>query len=199
MGLRIIAGVAGGRTLRAPRGSTTRPTSDRVREAIFSIVVSAMGELEGMRVLDLFAGSGALGLEALSRGAAHAVFVDHGRECRQVIEANVRALGFAGVQVLGVGVSHALELLRGQRFELVLADPPYATDLEPLMHQLAQSDTLQGQSMLVLEHGRKNQPPDGAGDLVLVGRRRYGDSMLSIYRRQADSCAAEAPAGDADR
>src|SRR5947208_7837179 len=120
--MRIIAGKWRGRILEAPPGMGTRPTADRVREALFSMLASRLGSFEELRVADLFAGSGALGLEALSRGAASATFVEQDPKAAAVIRRNAEKLG-AAVQVLG---GSALALPRAEPFDLVLADPPYS-------------------------------------------------------------------------
>src|SRR4051812_32358762 len=126
--MRITGGVNRSRALRAPRGTATRPTSDRVREALFGIL-GARFELSGLRVLDLYAGSGALAFEALSRGAAHATLVESGRDALEAIRANVEALKVATlVRVVGQPVERAIRGLaeKSEPFDLVLADPPYA-------------------------------------------------------------------------
>jgi 16S rRNA (guanine966-N2)-methyltransferase len=120
--MRIISGAWRGRTLEAPPGLATRPTADRVREALFSMLVSRLGSFEDLRVADLFAGSGALGFEALSRGAAHATFVESGAATAAVIRRNAAKLG-ADVKILG---GSALALSHAQPFDLIFADPPYA-------------------------------------------------------------------------
>ena len=122
--MRIIAGRFRGRPLQAPLGQATRPTADRVREALFSMLASRLGSFEGLRVADLYAGSGALGLEAISRGAAHATFVEKDPKAQAAIKANAAKLGITE-QVRTVGGS-ALSLPRSDGFDLVFADPPYA-------------------------------------------------------------------------
>lgn len=182
--MRIIGGQARGRTLRAPKGRATRPTSDRVREALFSVLVSRLGGLEGLRVLDLFAGSGALGLEALSRGAEAAVFVDHDRACAKVIRANAELLQLTDrCEVLAVRVAVGLQRIQasGQGFDLVLADPPYALDPAPLLDSLARSELLLPGALLVLEHPSKSAPPQVSGRLARDAVKRYGDTGLSFY------------------
>src|SRR5687767_14198505 len=122
--MRIIAGDWRGRVIESPPGLATRPTADRVRETLFSMLASRLGSLEGLRVADLFAGSGALGLEALSRGAAFACFVENNPKAASVIRANIADLGALDrVQVLG---GSALVLPKSDPFDLVFADPPYA-------------------------------------------------------------------------
>jgi 16S rRNA (guanine966-N2)-methyltransferase len=122
--MRIIAGQWRGRPLQAPAGVATRPTADRARETLFSMLVSRIGSFEGLRVADLFAGSGALGLEALSRGAAHATFVESDAAALRAIRANVTALEATDRATVQPG--SALSLPRGDPFDLVFADPPYA-------------------------------------------------------------------------
>lgn len=154
---------------------------------MFSIIISALGDLEGVRVLDLYAGSGALGLEALSRGGQEAVFIEQDRECARLIEVNAEALGLVDrCRVLPLRVKQGLSQLEGeeQRFGLVLADPPYADPLDPLLDRLGVSPVLDLGTLLVVEHGRKNLPPEAAGAHRLVSRRAYGDSMLSVYRAE---------------
>jgi 16S rRNA (guanine966-N2)-methyltransferase len=123
--MRIIAGTHRGRPIVAPKGDSTRPTADRVREALFSMLASRLGDFEGLRVLDLFAGSGALGLEALSRGAAHCTFVEQDRPALDALKTNIAKLGLAGTEVRATSV-----LALGpaaQPYDLILADPPYGT------------------------------------------------------------------------
>src|SRR5215468_8167293 len=129
--MRIVGGRLGGRTLAAPKSQNIRPTSDRLRESLFNILAHRYGEaITGARVLDLFAGTGALGLEAISRGAAFALFVDDGAEARALIRANVEALGLGGVtrifrrDATALGAAHPLE-----PFSLVFVDPPYGKGL----------------------------------------------------------------------
>ncbi len=124
--MRIIAGEWRGRKLVAPAGMQTRPTADRTRETLFSMLASRIGSFEGLRVADLYAGSGALGLEALSRGAAHATFVEQDRAAVKAIEANVAALG-AGNRI-AIRAMSALSLPSAELFDLVLADPPYSSE-----------------------------------------------------------------------
>lgn len=121
--MRIIAGVCRGRKLVAPPGMNTRPTADRTRETMFSMLASRLGGFEGLRVADLYAGSGALGLEALSRGAAEAVFVETDRGAVKAIEANIASLGLRGRTT--IRSLSAASLPTGQSFDLVFADPPY--------------------------------------------------------------------------
>jgi 16S rRNA (guanine966-N2)-methyltransferase len=177
--VRIVAGTRKGHRIAAPKGVVTRPTSDRVREALFSIV----GPVEGARVLDLFAGSGALGLEALSRGAASCLFVERDREAARVIQANLEKLRLAGAVVANRDVAPALrdERSRGRRFDLVLADPPYD---EWETHAGTLSDVLpeilEDAALVVVETSDRVEPEL---PLDLVTTRRYGSARITVFSR----------------
>jgi len=178
--VRIIAGSLGGRTIRAPRGDRTRPTADKVRQATFNILQSQVDPM-GKAVLDLYAGSGALGLEALSRGAARAVFVDHAAEAVRCIAANVRDLQVqAQTQILRAELPAALARIDGP-FDLVFIDPPYAAAAaEPALALLP--PLLAPDALVVVEHDRRSAPGAQIGPLSLRDRRRYGDTEVSFYR-----------------
>jgi len=182
--MRVIAGRFGGRRLAAPEGSATRPTSDRVREAVFSML-AALGGLDGWRVLDLFAGSGALGIEALSRGAGAVTFVELHEPARKVLKANLAALGLEGPEVRVRG-GDALDALAsaaawGERFDLVLVDPPYAAAgvLGPALGR-GLDGVLEPGGLVVCESGRRG--PIDLG-LPVERERRYGDTLIRIHRR----------------
>jgi 16S rRNA (guanine966-N2)-methyltransferase len=205
--MRIVAGSLGGRVLKAPPGAATRPTSEKVREAMFAI----LPEVAGARVLDLFAGSGALGLEALSRGAAHVTFVDSGKAAIAALRSNIAALGVAdratvvaGDAVAAAGRAPAAArtsasaclartsaclartsacLARtsaGLAWNLVLVDPPYATDLA-VRAALAAAPHVAADAVIVIEHDRRHAPPEAIGSLLRTDQRRYGDTWLSFY------------------
>ena len=174
---RIIAGVARGRRIQTPRGGATRPTSDRVREALFGSL-DARGALEGAVVLDLFAGSGALGLEAASRGAEQVVLVDNAREAVAVARSNAAALGLDGVRVVQAPV---LRYLSGQdvpRADLVLLDPPYALDEEALATVLTAVDRVTDEALVVVERDGRSPEPTWPQGWEPEGARRYGDTVL---------------------
>jgi 16S rRNA (guanine(966)-N(2))-methyltransferase RsmD len=175
----VIAGQFGGRKLHAPAGRGTRPTSDRVREALFSI----LGQLEGARVLDLFAGSGALALEALSRGAAEATLVDAAEAAIAAIERNVRALGVEA-DVRRMKATVFLERARrdGRQYDLVFLDPPYrqaSASAQALSGALV--PVLAPAARVVAESDRRS-PLEL--DLPLITTRRYGDTLISIHGRR---------------
>ncbi|HEU4532642.1 MAG TPA: 16S rRNA (guanine(966)-N(2))-methyltransferase RsmD, partial [Polyangiaceae bacterium] len=177
--MRIVAGSLGGRSLRAPRGHGTRPTPDRVREALFS----CLGPLDGARVLDLYAGTGALGLEALSRGAARAVFVESAAAALAVLRGNVADLGLADrALVVGRPVERARAALEPEGpFDLVVADPPYEmvrTGAAPrALGPLLAGGLLDAGARVVLEHASADAPPE-LPPLACYDRRRYGDTSL---------------------
>jgi 16S rRNA (guanine(966)-N(2))-methyltransferase RsmD len=181
--MRIVAGRARGRTLLAPKDDRmTRPTADRVRETLFNV----LGQyLDGERVLDLYAGTGALGLEAVSRGAGHAVLVDQDREAVKLCRANAESLGFtAEVEVLPLPVPRALAKLkeRGDVFQLVFSDPPYAARaLQATLEGLSGGLVASG-GTVVLEHGKEEAAPEQVGPFTRLDERRFGDTLVTLYR-----------------
>jgi 16S rRNA (guanine966-N2)-methyltransferase len=178
--MRVIAGRLGGRRLTAPRGLATRPTSDRVREALFS----ALGDVSGASVLDLYAGTGALGIEALSRGAAGATFVESDRGALVALRENLTALGLeASTRVLAQPVARAAGALRGP-FDLVFADPPYAAlaEVPPTLVALLQTATLAPRARVVVEHASRDHAPAITG-LTPRPSRAYGDTTVTLYDR----------------
>ena len=185
--MRITGGTHRSRALHAPRGDRTRPTSDRVREALFAIL-GARRSFEGLRVLDLYAGTGALALEALSRGAAHATLVESAKGARDCILANVEALNLqTRVRIVGCPVERATRAIAEQApFDLVLADPPYALvptgEVARALGMLAApaSGLFADTATLVLEHASADHPPELAA-FALTDSRRYGDTAVSLY------------------
>lgn len=182
--MRIVAGIARGRRLEAPAGTGTRPTSDRIRESIFNILGQ---RFEGGAVLDLYAGSGAMGLEAISRGADRAVLVEKDRAAAAICEKNAAALGFGErVRVIRSDVASALRALagRGERFELVFLDPPYAEGPGPALESLARLELLAPGGRVVAEHGRRAPSADAYGTLVRTALREFGEPAVSFYERE---------------
>jgi 16S rRNA (guanine966-N2)-methyltransferase len=174
--MRVIAGTHGGRELIAPKGRATRPTSDRVREALFSI----LGDIHGLRVLDLFAGSGALGIEALSRGAQEATLVDSAASAIAAIHRNLEALGIAAEVVRQPAVRFLGAASRDARqYDLVFLDPPYRHG-SALGRELTSALTpiLAPDARVVAESDRRS--PLGL-EFTLVDERRYGDTLIQIY------------------
>jgi 16S rRNA (guanine966-N2)-methyltransferase len=176
--MRIVGGSLGGRVLRAPRGAATRPTSEKVREAIFNI----LGPVAGAHVLDLFAGSGGLGIEALSRGAAHATFVDAGKPALAAIRANLRELGLEDrAAVLAMDAVLAAQKAPAVPWGVVFIDPPYASDLARRAVLALPPASLAPGARIVIEHDRRGIPPEQLGSLLRTDQRRYGDTMVSFF------------------
>jgi 16S rRNA (guanine(966)-N(2))-methyltransferase RsmD len=176
--VRVTGGRFAGRRLRVPRQGV-RPSTDRVRESLFA----RLGDLTGQRVLDLYAGSGALGFEALSRGASHATFVDRTRTALDVIRQNAEALGAEEqVSLFREDARVCLNRLRGgPPFELVLLDPPYALrDLQSVLSLLSGSGVLAPSGLVVVESDRRHAPGSVEG-LAAIDERRYGDTLITRY------------------
>ena len=170
--------------MKAPKGSDTRPTSDRVKEAVFAILTPCV---VGCSVLDLYAGSGALGIEALSRGADTALFVDRSLSAVRAIEENLSVTGFASsARVMRAEVCRALSRLgrAGEAFGIVFADPPYGcTSLQGLLQSLVQTATVAPEGLIVLESSVKDSMGESVEGLSLIQSRSYGDTSVCFYRR----------------
>jgi 16S rRNA (guanine966-N2)-methyltransferase len=178
--MRVVAGVARGRQLRAPVGSATRPTSDRVREAMFSMMGS-LGAVEGATVVDLFAGSGALGIEALSRGAAAATFVDSDRAAVDCIRANLEVLGPSGPTATVVRADVLGWVAGAPAFDLALADPPYRWDGWPAL-----LEGLAGRAALLVAEMSADDAArwDGGPRWETVKEKRYGGTVVAVAKPQ---------------
>jgi 16S rRNA (guanine966-N2)-methyltransferase len=176
---RIIAGTARGRHLAVPKGAGTRPTSDKVRGAVMNL----LGQFfEGGVVLDLYAGTGALALEALSRGCARAVCVERDRRALDALRRNAEACGLAAqVELLRAELPGGLARLPRATFALAFVDPPYAEGPEAVLAGLG--ELLLPGARAVAEHDSRRPPPERVGALALEDRREYGDTGISIYRR----------------
>lgn len=188
--LRITGGALVGRRLRAPKGHCVRPSTDRVRESLFA----ALGSLRGVRVLDLYAGSGALGIEALSRGAAHADFVERAPAALETLRRNLEQLELGDrSRVLRADVRSAIRRLgrQGESYELILMDPPYASGQgEKAMAAVVEAGILGPDGTLVLEGSRRHPPGEIAG-LEKLDSRRYGDTVMLRYRNGIGCGGAE--------
>ena len=181
--MRIVGGNLGGRVLKAPAGHATRPTSEKVREAIFNI----LGDVGETHVLDIFAGSGAIGIEALSRGAAHATFIDHDRTAVQVLRKNLAELGLDDLaSVIAQDAVTAVKRAPLAPWRFVFVDPPYASDLATRAVLALPAASLAPDARVVIEHDRRHVPPDALGSLLRTDQRRYGDTMLSFYEVRHD-------------
>ena len=178
---RIIGGRAGGRRIATPRGVTTRPTSDRVREALFSAIESWCGSLSGLRFLDLYAGSGAVGLEAWSRGAGVVTLVEQDRRTASLIAANARELGFNRAHVVTGSVSGALSRPPTAPYDVAFLDPPYAlseTDVASDLASLVRQTWLVPGAMVVVERGSRGPEPAWPRGLDGSREKKYGETVL---------------------
>lgn len=187
--MRITGGIFRSRAVAAPRGVLTRPTSDRVREALFSMLTSCgiFAEEVGPRVLDLYAGSGALAFEAISRGARAAVLVESGKPAVATIRDNARSLGVEDrITVMPMKVERAILELRGP-FDLIVVDPPYAdVRARGFADLLTKTAGLLARSgRLILEHSSSDEPASPAG-LIVDRRRRHADTTLSVFRHPGE-------------
>ena len=188
--MRVIAGAMKGRKLAARPGHGLRPTTDKVKGALFNI----LGEtVIGAAFLDLYAGSGAIGMEALSRGAASVVFVESDEQRKRQIEADLKRGGFLDqtsgedqrvARVWGCTAEAFVNLTGQGRFDVIFVDPPYQSDeVALLLPLLSAGDLLTPQGRIVVEHFHKKVPPDKVFDLVQTKRYRYGDTVLAFYER----------------
>ncbi|MBM9619123.1 16S rRNA (guanine(966)-N(2))-methyltransferase RsmD [Streptomyces zhihengii] len=188
---RVIAGAAGGRRLAVPPGNGTRPTSDRAREGLFSSWEAQLGTLTGTRIADLYAGSGAVGLEALSRGAVHALLVEADARAARTVRENVRALGLPGAEVRA---GRAEQVVAGpapeQPYDIVFLDPPYAVtddDLREILLTLRRGGWLADDAIATVERSTRGGEFDWPPGFDAVRARRYGEGTL-WYGRAASTC-----------
>jgi len=183
--VRVIGGSARGRRLHTPRGLSVRPTSDKVKEALFTILTGMMGSLDGCAVLDIFAGTGNLGIEALSRGAACSVFVDSSRNSAALISRNLSLTGFTDrSRVVLRDFCSALGILEseGEVFQLVFLDPPYQKGLiEKCLEQLQKSSIVDEETVVVAEFSSREDIAESHGRLQQIDKRIYGDTALAFF------------------
>lgn len=198
--VRIIAGEHGSRRLRVP-ASAARPTTDRVRESLFSSLDSALGGFAGVRVLDAFAGSGALALEAMSRGAAFACLVDADAQASKVAESNARSLGYASAQVRVLredALAHPRRLAAAGPYDLVLLDPPYATaphGVRRMLEALAEAEALAPGALITYEHAADDaaavEEAFRESGFAIRKSKRYGSAQVSTLIRDAHGDTAD--------
>ena len=183
--MRVIAGYYRGRNLRSPPSMQVRPTSDRLRETLFNVLAP---RIEGARFLDLCAGSGAVGIEALSRGAAHVTFVDRSRKMCGLIESNLDLCGVPEDET-EVVLAEAAEFLRRaatrgeQKWDIAFFDPPYAMDYIPVLAAFGAGTLLMDEAVLVVEHHHKTELKDAIGEIRRWRILKQGDSALSFYEK----------------
>jgi 16S rRNA (guanine966-N2)-methyltransferase len=183
---RVIAGEAGGRRLAVPDGRNTRPTSDRAREGLFATIVSLTGSLAGARVLDLYAGSGAVGLEALSRGAEHVLLVESGPRAARVIRDNIESIGLAGAEVLTDRTERVLAKNPDSGpYDVVFADPPYALagdEVSAMLNALVKQGWLAPGALVIVERATRSGPVSWPAGLEPDRARRYGEATFWYAR-----------------
>jgi 16S rRNA (guanine966-N2)-methyltransferase len=186
--MRITGGMASGRRFTLPRGLAVRPTTDRVREALFNI----LSPLSGMTFLDLYAGSGAVGIEALSRGALRAVFVERNAGAVRMIRKNLEGFGFEGrCEILAMEVGRSIKLMtdRRERFDVLFADPPYGEGLvDETLRCLSDGSLVAVDGVLILQHSRRETPTEPMPAVFsMTDRRRYGETVLSFLKFKAEA------------
>jgi len=184
MSMKVIGGAARGRKLKVPKGQAVRPTAARVKESLFNILPH---DFSGLRLLDLFAGSGNVSIEALSRGAVEAVLVDESARSAAVIRENLTQLGLnRRAQVWVIPVARALRKLdkAGEKFDLIFLDPPYERGLvKTTLEAIGQANLLNAEGTVVVEHSAREAVRPIYGTLLLNDQRRYGDTLLSFFER----------------
>ncbi len=182
--MRVIAGVAKGRRLRGPRGNVTRPMTDRAKEGLFSSIAA---DVPGAAVIDLFAGTGSLGLEALSRGAESAIFVENDKAALKVLEANIESVGLGGEFIAGeveYTLSTTLTRMGVGRFDLAFVDPPYDDSLASVEAILSALMPFLAEDAMVVVHRLEGEPRPVADALASVGERTYGTATLWRYVKE---------------
>jgi len=183
--MRIISGDAKGRRLFSPKGINLRPTSDKVREALFNILAL---RIPGASFLDLYAGSGAVGMEAISRGAKRVVFVEKNKTNLLLLKKNLSLLhGDSEVEVFEGTVFNFLKRNKN-RFDMIFVDPPYAEGGKEALQTLRCCDTVQKSGLVIIEHFHKTNLPDTVGDLSLLKQYRYGGTALTVYVKNENGC-----------
>lgn len=182
--MRVIGGSLKGRRLKSPTWTGLRPTSDKLRETLFNILAPRIG---GARVVDGYAGTGAIGIEALSRGASRVVFIEEDRRAQKLIAENLAHCGVSdGYAIIRGSVARALETFREGEFDLVLLDPPYDEAVDRVTAVLARAArTILDAGQVVLEHAKRFAPPDRAGRLARLRTVTSGDSAITIYAKPA--------------
>ncbi len=181
--LRVISGSAKGHGLKTIKGDATRPTSDKVKGALYNIIAAYV---HGSAVLDMFAGTGSLGIEALSRGAASAVFFDRSLQCCKIIKENLEHTRLTD-KALVYNVDFAAGINKmfkdGHKFDIIIMDPPYNKNfIQEALKLLANNDIIVDDGIIIAEHSVMDELPDNCGRLKVIDTRKYGDTMITIYK-----------------
>ncbi|MCK9420316.1 MAG: 16S rRNA (guanine(966)-N(2))-methyltransferase RsmD [Nitrospirae bacterium] len=176
--MRVTGGTERGRRLKAPAGSRVRPTSDKVKQALFNILGERVADA---LFLDLFAGVGGIGIEALSRGAGRVVFVDASRASLQVLNENLEQTGFKEQSQTVLSKAESFLKKPSGLYDVVYLDPPYADEMQPLLELIAGANILKPDSIVIAEHFKKQPSPASAGGLTLYREANYGDTVLAFY------------------
>jgi 16S rRNA (guanine(966)-N(2))-methyltransferase RsmD len=181
--LRVISGSAKGHGLKTIKGDTTRPTSDKVKGALYNIIAAYV---EGSTVLDMFAGTGSLGIEALSRGAASAAFFDRSQQCCGIIKENLQHTKLTEkALVYNTDFSAGIEKMHreGHKFDIIIMDPPYNKNfIQEALKLLAINDIMMDDGIIIAEHSVMDKLPESCGKLKVIDTRKYGDTMITIYK-----------------
>lgn len=196
---RIIGGTVGGRRLATPKGQATRPTSERVREALFSAIEAWGGPLDGLRFLDLYAGSGAVGLEARSRGAGVVTLVEHDKRTAALISQNARTLSLDRIEVLAANVSATLARHPVAPYDIVFADPPYPLSNEEVESDLAAlvaQGWLSPDALVIVERRARGPHPQWPAGIEAGRDRRYGETLLRYGHAESTEVPAQSDSAD---
>jgi len=177
--MRVSGGIGRGQRLKVPSGPRVRPTSDKVKQALFNILGDRVVDAT---FLDLYAGAGGIGIEALSRGVRSVVFVDASRESVSAVKRNLEQTGFIDRAQVVLSRAEAFLKKPSGPFDIIFLDPPYAEEMQPLLELVAGSGVLRQDSVVIAEHFKKQPSPERAGSLVLYREARYGDTVLAFYR-----------------
>jgi len=177
--MRVTGGKGRGQRLKVPSGSRVRPTSDKVKQALFNILGD---RVIGAGFLDLYAGAGGIGIEALSRGAGRVVFVDSSRESLAVIRMNIEQTGFESRSRTEWSEAETFLTKPSESYDIIFLDPPYAVEMQPLLELISHSGLVKPDGIVVAEHFKKQLSPERAGSLALYREARYGDTVLAFYK-----------------
>lgn len=177
--MRVTGGIGRGRRLKVPSGSRVRPTSDKVKQALFNILGDRVADAA---FLDLYAGAGGIGIEALSRGAGRVVFVDSSRGSLAVIKQNIEQTGLGERAQVVPAKAEAFLRKSSESYDIVFLDPPYAEEMQPLLELIAGSEIVKPEGVVIAEHFKKQPSPEKAGSLSLYREARYGDTVLAFYK-----------------